>query len=240
MSEEDNKRIPAKEVTASSSGGDTGSVGLIATLAFAGLVSGMAIIGIYETTLPTITENKARELKAAVFKVLPDINQMHKLIYEDGKITVIPQDQAADDPIYGGYDKSGRFVGYAIPAEGKGFQDTISILYGYRRDTHRVTGMEVLDSRETPGLGDKIYKDAHFVAEFKNLAVDPQIIAVKKGKKTSDNQIDAITGATISSKAIVNNINRSNKIWFERLPEAGNEPEMHGMSDNELDAGSEE
>ncbi len=63
--------------------------------------------------------------------------------------------------------------------------------------------MEILDSRETPGLGDKIYKDAAFVANFASLSVDPEIVAVKKGNKSAPNQIDAITGATISSKAVV-------------------------------------
>ncbi|RZV35034.1 MAG: hypothetical protein EX272_11400, partial [Chromatiales bacterium] len=52
------------------------SLRLVLTLAIAGLVSGIAIIGIYESTLPTITANKARELREAVFKVLPGVSQM--------------------------------------------------------------------------------------------------------------------------------------------------------------------
>ena len=49
------------------------SLRLVLTLALAGLISGVAIIGIYESTLPTITANKARELREAVFKVLPAV-----------------------------------------------------------------------------------------------------------------------------------------------------------------------
>jgi electron transport complex protein RnfG len=78
--------------------------------------------------------------------------------------------------------------------------------------------MAVLESRETPGLGDKIYKDADFVASFDGLAVDPEIRAVKKGKKAASNEIDAITGATISSKAVVRIMNEANARWLERLP----------------------
>ena len=52
------------------------SARLVLSLAFAGLLSGIALIGIYEATLPTITANKARELKAAVFRVLPGVSQM--------------------------------------------------------------------------------------------------------------------------------------------------------------------
>jgi electron transport complex protein RnfG len=84
--------------------------------------------------------------------------------------------------------------------------------------------MEILDSRETPGLGDKIYKDAAFVANFASLSVDPEIVAVKKGNKSAPNQIDAITGATISSKAVVKIINTANALWLPRLEAAPGSP----------------
>jgi len=86
--------------------------------------------------------------------------------------------------------------------------------------------MEILDSRETPGLGDKIYKDADFVANFDDLAVDPVIKAVKKGLKLAPNEIDAITGATISSKAVVRIINEGRERWEKRLPFPGTEPKV--------------
>src|SRR5210317_1514530 len=179
------------------------SLRLVATLAIAGLISGIAIIGIYESTLPTITANKARELREAVFKVLPGVTQMQALVYRDNQLMVVDQ-PAKDEPVvYGGYDDAGDFVGYAMPGAGPGFQDTIALLYGYLPGEKKVVGMEILESRETPGLGDKIYKDADFVAEFSALSVEPEIVAVKKGTGGQPNQVDAITGATISSKAVV-------------------------------------
>ena len=202
------------------------SIRLVATLAIAGLISGVAIIGIFEATLDTITANKARELKEAVFKVLPGVEKMQKMIFKDDKLIATNEQVKGEQPIYGGYDNEGQFVGYAIPGEGAGFQDTIKILYGYKTDTRKVVGMEVLDSRETPGLGDKIYKDLSFVANFDDLTVEPEIVAVKKGKKSAPNEIDAITGATISSKAIVKIINQTNQIWLSNLPEPGQEPEL--------------
>jgi electron transport complex protein RnfG len=196
---------------------------LVLTLAIAGLISGIAIIGIYETTLPTITANKARELQEAVFKVLPGIDNMQPIVYRDGEIVVA--EPAADEPVvYGGYDENGDFVGYAIPAAGPGFQDTIGLLYGYAPEPKHVLGMEILESRETPGLGDKIYKDLAFVGEFSELAIEPEIVAVKKGTKTRANEIDAITGATISSKAVVRIINEAHAEWAGRLPLPGMEP----------------
>jgi len=213
------------------------SLRLVLTLAIAGLVSGIAIIGIYESTLPTITANKARELREAVFKVLPGVSQMQALVHREGALVVVEK-PAKDEPVvYGGYDEGGEFVGYAMPAAGPGFQDTIALLYGYTPDKKLVVGMEVLESRETPGLGDKIYKDASFVGGFSALSVEPEILAVKKGTKSAPNEIDAITGATISSKAVVRIINEAHSAWFERLPASGAEPEFVGVESvgNEAD-----
>ena len=86
--------------------------------------------------------------------------------------------------------------------------------------------MEILDSRETPGLGDKIYKDAVFVANFSNLVADPEIVTVKKGTRNAPNEVDAITGATISSKAVVRIINEGQARWRDKLPTPGQEPPL--------------
>lgn len=202
---------------------EPGSTRLVLALAVAGFLSGLIIISIYEATLPTITANKARELREAVFQVLPGVSLMQALRYDGSKL-LIHRGEKDDDTLYAGYDKSGRFIGYAVPGEGPGFQDTIKLLYGYLPDQRRIVGMAILDSRETPGLGDKIYKDAAFVANFDHLSVDPQIITMKKGTKSGPNEIDAITGATISSKAVVRIINETRARWKQRLPAPGSEP----------------
>ena len=201
-----------------------GSLRLVATLAVAGLISGIAIIGIYESTLPTITANKARELRAAVFEVLPGVSRMQALVYRDGGLVAVPEPGEDEAVVYGGYDERSAFVGYAMPGAGPGFQDTIALLYGYRPDERLVVGMEILESRETPGLGDKIYKDAEFVAEFGALSVEPEIVAVRKGTGTAPNEVDAITGATISANAVVRIINETHAAWAGRLPPPGGEP----------------
>ena len=197
------------------------SATLIAALSIAGFLSGIIIIAVYLATFDTIAENKARELREAVFRVLPGVSQMQKLRFDGEELVVVP-DNAKDDEetIYGGYDDEDRFVGYAIANGGPGFQDTIRVLYGYQPDGRKVVGMWILESRETPGLGDKIYKDAAFVANFDDLAIDPQIISVKKGTRTKPNEIDAITGVTISSKAVVRIINQAHAMWDKRLPHA--------------------
>jgi len=208
---------------------EPGSARLALSVAFAGLISGIAIIGIYEATLPTITANKARQLREAVFKVLPGVSRMQALGFVDGSLKPMGEDdEAADEDmtLYGGYDSDGRFIGYAIPSDGPGFQDTISLLYGYMPGNGKIVGMEILDSRETPGLGDKIYKDAVFVANFSALVPDPDIVTVKKGTRSAPNEVDAITGATISSKAVVRIINEGQARWRDKLPAPGQEPPL--------------
>lgn len=206
---------------------EPGSAKLALSLAFAGFISGLAIIGIYETTLPTITANKAEELRQAVFRVLPGVSQIQKLEYRNNALQINPEAKG-DNVVYGGYDKAGKFVGYAINSAGPGFQDTISVLYGYTPAERKVLGMWILESRETPGLGDKIYKDAEFVANFDRLDIEPEIVTMKKGTKSAPNEIDAITGATISSKAVARIINEGHQRWKDRLPAAGNEPKLGG------------
>ena len=188
---------------------------LILTLSLAGLFSGLIIVLAYHATRPAITAYQAEQLRASVFKVLPGVTRIQRQIIREGQLI------AAEDPgseaVYAGYDAGNRLVGYAIPAEGPGFQDTIRLLYGYLPGPRTVVGMEILDSRETPGLGDKIYKDAAFVANFQRLQIDPAILAVKKGRKAAPNEIDAITGATISSKAVARIINQGNATWAQWL-----------------------
>lgn len=197
------------------------SARLVATLSMAGLLSGLIIVSVYEATLPTITAYKAKVLREAVFKVLPGIDSLKRLAYRENRLVALSQEQKDQEVLFGGYDAEGELVGYAIPSAGPGFQDTIRLLYGYRPDQRKVVGMEILESRETPGLGDKIYKDAAFVSNFDNLAVEPEIVTVKKGRKSAPNEVDAITGATISSKAVVRIINRGNERWLPRLDEPG-------------------
>ncbi|MDD5429770.1 MAG: FMN-binding protein, partial [Candidatus Omnitrophica bacterium] len=89
--------------------------------------------------------------------------------------------------------------------EGQGYQGTIKILTGLDTSLENLLGIEILESVETPGLGQRI-NDEDFRKQFINLKVSSHIECVKSD--TSDeNQIKAITGATVSSRAVVNILN---------------------------------
>ena len=205
-------------------------VRLALALTLAGLGSGLAIVGAYQATLPAIRANQAEALRRAVFEVLPGAERMERLEWRDGALAAGDDGAAghgaaaaptasAAPAVYAGYGAGGELVGYAVPGEGAGFQDTIRLLFGYRPERRRVVGLAILESRETPGLGDRIYKDPEFVAEFADLAVEPRVELVKDGGE-APHQVDAITGATISSRAVVDIVNAAGWEWFERLPAA--------------------
>ncbi len=200
-----------------------GPVRLIATLGLAGLFSGVVLVTVYLATLPIIQRNQAEALEAAIYRVLPGAVSRKAFAVRGDQLEEISDSaamQVSEGVVYGTYDEAGNLVGFAIPAEGPGFQDTIRLIYGYDPRTKQITGMEVLESRETPGLGDKIMKDEEFLSNFKSLSVEPEVVVVKPGTKSQENEVDAISGATISSNAVVSIINRANQRYLEVLNRA--------------------
>ncbi len=196
------------------------SLRLMATLTVAGLISGLTLVGVYEVTLPIIEANSARALEAAVLKVLPGSTSMAPLVLRGGTLALA--DGAGEDDlptIYSARDERGTLTGYAIPSQGTGFQDVIELIYGYDPARGVIVGMEILESKETPGLGDKIFKDAAFAGNFVALSVLPEVASVPSGSKTQAHEVDCITGATISSKAVVKILNAGNAEWLGLLPE---------------------
>jgi electron transport complex protein RnfG len=214
------------ELTISVGRKEPSSFRLIATLAVVAFFSGFVLAGVYQVTKPMIDENKAQRLRQGVFRVVPGSSLLQKLVLREGELVPVAEDEIAIGPtIHAAYDEQQRFVGWAISGDTPGFQDTVAVLYGYDPKRRLVTGMYVLESRETPGLGDKIFKDEEFVANFEALAVEPEILLVKDGRD-ADNEVDAITGATISSRAVVKIINEANERWLPALPAPGNEPAL--------------
>ena len=94
------------------------------------------------------------------------------------------------------------------------------VIFGFEPDTGILLGKKVLESKETPGLGDKIFKDLDFVQQFFDRPQTP-LTAVKEGTgKGLPGEIDAITGATISSKVVVSIINNGVADWRPLLQQA--------------------
>jgi len=181
-------------------------------------MSGAILVFIFLWSQPQILAYQAMVLREAVTEVLHGPDHFESLFLEDGQLMTVAQvsegvDTMDLDKVFLGYDEAGNPVGFAMEAEGFGFQDIIGLIFGYDAETGQVLGMKVLRHLETPGLGDKIVKDMAFVGEFDG--VDAPILGVKPDRNTGNPaQVDMITGATISSKAVI-------KIINERITELG-------------------
>lgn len=192
-----------------------------------GLLCGVLIVSVYQWTRPVIERKKAEALQQAIFHVLPSAQSSatFRLNAPEGfepTLGGVPGEQV----VYAGYDSTQQIVGVAIEAQGMGYQDVIRLLYGYSFADNAIIGIRVLDSKETPGLGTRIETDADFLENFVRLDVSltddlsqllHSIEAVKHGKKEHAWQVDGITGATVSSVAIANILDRSAAYWIPRL-----------------------
>ncbi len=204
-----------------------GSWPLYRALVGVGMVCGLLIVTVYVLTGPVIARNEAEALQQAVFQVLPGATRSAAFALDDsGRLVPAGADAAAGRTIYAGYDGDGALVGIAIPGQGMGYQDVIRLLFGYDPARQAIIGVQVLASKETPGLGDKIEKDPAFLANFEALDVAVaadgdtlanSIVAVKHGEKTQPWQIDGITGATISSKAVAAILRAGSAQWVPLL-----------------------
>ena len=191
-----------------------------------GMLCGLLIVGVFILTKPVIEANRAAALQEAILTVLPAAERSVSFVpLEEGGFRVA--DEKATGPrVYAGYDASGALVGLAFEGAGMGYQDVIRVLWGYDPTAERVVGLAVLESRETPGLGDKIVTDEDFVSTFSRLDVSlnderTALLHPVEGVKGADVveawQIDAISGATISSMAIADILAESTARWLPRV-----------------------
>jgi electron transport complex protein RnfG len=205
-----------------------GPLRLIITLGIAGFFSGLVLVTVFLATQPLILRNQAEALEAAIYRVLPGSTTQKPFVLEEGALVPFEEEGGRvplQDAVFGAYDDNGQLVGFGIPSEGPGFQDTIKLIYGFDVENENIVGMEVLESKETPGLGDKIIKDQDFLDSFKALSVEPEVLAVKPGESQSSNEVDTISGATISSKAVIKIINEGNRRWLDLVSQIGESEE---------------
>lgn len=100
-----------------------------------------------------------------------------------------------------------RNVGYVVRASGQGYANKIDVLIGLDSALHKITGIFILSQKDTPGLGARMV-DPAWRAQFIGKLVNKPLKVVKK-KPHAENEIDAITGATISSRSLCAIINKA-------------------------------
>jgi len=188
-----------------------------------GAVCALLIVFTFETTFNTIKHNKAEALEKAIFKVVPNTEYSQPFVLDNSGLVAVQGEINSEKVVYACYNKNDELLGVAIEGAGQGYADVIRIIYGYDFIKETVIGFYVLETKETPGLGDKIEKDENFLANFIALDVSlnddkkakkQEVITVKSGAKQNNWEIDGITGATISSRAIGDILEVSTSYWL--------------------------
>jgi H+/Na+-translocating ferredoxin:NAD+ oxidoreductase subunit G len=187
-------------------GPDVPASKLMSTLAVAGGLAGLLIVLVYGWASPIIAHNKALALQAAIGEVLKEPAECDTLYVMGNSLTATPPagiDLKAVKRVYLGRDAQHRLIGFAIPAAEPGFQDVISLIFGYDPATKQLLGLKVLDSKETPGLGAKIESDTAFGNQFGRVTAPLKGVKSDRYQASDPHQVDMITGATISSRAVI-------------------------------------
>ncbi len=104
--------------------------------------------------------------------------------------------------IYQALDDSGSSAGFAFVAIGPGFADKIKLVIAVDANCENFLGFKVLSSNETPGFGDRIKED-YFGNQFEKAPAQELQLEKTGDPETIDSEIVAISGATVSSEAVV-------------------------------------
>ncbi|NLE28835.1 MAG: FMN-binding protein [Phycisphaerae bacterium] len=170
------------------------------------LIFGAALAYTDQSTKQRIAENRQQQIRelaqmATVGELVRDEKGQAQFKIELKKLELSDKTLVAYEvlPIGG----KGPRVGYAVIGEGIGW-DRLLVLIGLSPDLSKITGLEILESRETPGLGERIKGD-EFRAQYRKSAQKP--LELVKSTPTEDHQVMALTGATISSEAVTAMVN---------------------------------
>lgn len=169
-------------------------------------LSGFALSYLKITTAPRIEEQVLTYVQGpAILKVFPDIDnspiaERRKFELPDGrKVTVFPG------------RKAGKLVGVAIEDFGKGFGGEVGVMVGFDVNRDTLTGIGVTTMKETPGLGTRI-ADPGFTAQFPGKPADVRL-------KAQGGDIDAVSGATISSNGAITALGNAARVYAALKPE---------------------
>ncbi len=180
------------------------TLNLVMVFIFAGVILAL----VYAKAEPQITLNKKVEKE----------NALKALIPAAANITSMGTYQPLEDKTahyYKAVDAKGNVLGYIAGSYSKGYSSILHMLVAVGTDM-RVKAIKILDEGETPGLGDDIHKK-YFDDRFKGKSLD-QLVVVKDVDPT---KIQAITGATISSKACTKGVRAGVKFIMKQYGVGG-------------------
>jgi electron transport complex protein RnfG len=186
---------------------------LILSLTLIAVIAGVALAAVYSITKEPIEKVQAEKKSKAIAQVLPNFSLEQGEIKE---ISLMPEEGKDPVTLYMAYIDGNLFGAAVETYTDIAFSGRFTIMVGFDV-TGNITGTEVLKMNETPGLGDKIdkNKDSKFSPQF--VGKNPETFKLKVSKDGGD--VDAITAATISSRAFCNAVERAYKTFIKAKEE---------------------
>ena len=171
--------------------------------------SGAILLGVNVYTTPMIEKNEELKLKSSVLDAI-------EIPYEKNE-TIDIFDRNVKTV------KKGKYIFYtasdgavAFEFSGPGLWGPIHGIVSLEKDLKTIRSIKVTHQEETPGLGGRIAEKA-YLKQFKAKEVSPRLVFMGEGKSKEKNEVDAITGATGSSKAFEKLINENMKKYLAAL-----------------------
>lgn len=179
---------------------------------FLALCFGSALAAVHVTLAPTIKNNKINETKEKVPELVWGTDKAQEMTQKGVMLDIVGHQIEIDKSggqkgYYSAYEAKldGKRTGWVIKSAGQGYADKIELLLGVDPMVKKVTGLFVLDQKETPGLGNKIIEPA-WRGQFAQKSTAKAFEVTKKGA-SAPHEIDSVTGATISSNAVAQIVN---------------------------------
>lgn len=182
-------------------------ISMLLSLLLITLISGFALGFVNDLTIEPIAKAKLEKKINAIKLVLPEFDNNP---VRDLKM-VKPEFTKDSIEVYPAY-KNGEFIGAAVISYSeKGFSGLIKIMVGFTTDG-TINNIAILDQKETPGLGTKM-KNESFLKQFRGKNPSTFNLKVKK----EGGEVDALTGATISTRAFSESAKMAYDIFIENI-----------------------
>jgi len=164
-------------------------------LMFVCVIAAASLSFVYQQTEPIIKKNREQNLEESLKKVLPDISEKPEPINQ-GVIFEKLKKKLKLEELYKAQRTDGKDV-YAAFISVSGYQGPIKLLVGFEPDESIIFGVKILEHSETPGLGARIAEEKEDQETF---------LDGLEGEIKKKDEYDTITGATISSNAVIDGV----------------------------------
>lgn len=166
-------------------------------------ISALALSITYDFTIEQIIAQRNAANNEARRNVLPEAEEFKPI--DENKLNEIVSTNDKIVEIYAGYS-SGNVIGYAIKTLPSGYGGSLEVMTGIGMDG-KIKGVRIGNHQETPGLGANAALPS-FYTQYENKSIETDLEVVKSGP-AKDNEIQAISGATITSRAVTSGVNYS-------------------------------